>query len=106
MKTAFQVIEKSIKNSSMRLTAIAENSVDEVRLYATDGAGLTIMVEYDRIHPEDCSIEGDDNHSRLVITDECSEGNFAILIPKRGNMRSLSACMRMGMDNIIENAEA
>jgi hypothetical protein len=106
MKTAFQIIEKAIQNSSMNITNIAENTVDEVRLYATDGAGLTIMVEYDRIHPEDCSIEGNDNHSRLVITDECSEGNFAIMIPKRGNMRSLSACMRIGMDNIIENAEA
>jgi hypothetical protein len=106
MKTAFQIIEKAIQNSSMTITNIAENTVDEVRLYANDGEGLTIMVEYDRIHPEDCSIEGNDNHSRLVITDECSEGNFAILIPKRGNMRSLSACMRIGMDNIIENAEA
>jgi hypothetical protein len=104
MKTAFQIIENVIKNSSMTITNIAENTVDEVRLYATDGAGLTIMVEYDRIHPEDCSIDGNDNDSRLVITDECSEDNFAILTPKRGNMRSLSACMRMGMDNIIENA--
>jgi hypothetical protein len=107
MKTAFQIIEKAIKNSSMYITNVVDPmSDDEVRLYATDGAGLTIMVEYDRIHPEDCSIEGNDNHSRLVITDECSDGNFAILIPKRGNMRSLSACMRIGMDNIIENAEA
>lgn len=103
-KTAFQVIEKAIKNSSMTITDISENTVDEVRVYANDGAGLSICVEYDRIHPEDSSIDGDDNDSRLVITDMGNEDNFAILTPNRGNMRSLSACMRMAMDNIIENA--
>jgi hypothetical protein len=102
MKTAFQIIEKAIQNSSMHITNVVDpTSDDEVRLYATDGAGLTIMVEYERTHIQD-SIDED---SYLVITDECSEGNFAIMFPKRGNMRSLSACMRIGMDNIIENAE-
>ena len=94
-KTAFQVIEKAIKNSSMTITNIAENTVDEIRLYATDGAGLTIMVEY---------IDGDE--PVLSITDEGNEDNFANMFPTKGNMRSLSACMRMCMDEIIENAQA
>lgn len=105
MKSAFQVIADAIVNSSMSIHEISENTKDEIRLYATDGAGLFIIVEYDRIHPEDSSINGNDNDSRLVITDQFSEDNFAIMYPKRGNMRSLSACMRMAMDNIIENAE-
>lgn len=100
-KTAFQVIEKAIKNSSMTISNIMENTTDAVTLTATDGAGLTITVEYE-LKEADTS----EDYSRLVITDECSEGNFAIMCPKRGNMSSLSACMRMAMDNIIENAEA
>lgn len=94
-KTAFQVIEKAIKNSSMTITNIAEQKDDYVRLYANDGEGLTIFVEY---------IDGDE--PVLSITDEGNEDNFANMFPTKGNMRSLSACMRMGMDNIIENAEA
>ena len=95
-KTAFQVIEKAIKNSSMTITNVVDPvSDDYVRLYANDGAGLTIFVEY---------IDGDE--PVLSITDEGSEDNFATMYPSKGNMRSLSACMRMGMDNIIENAEA
>ena len=92
-KTAFQVIEKAIKNSSMTITNIAEQKDDYVRLYANDGEGLTIFVEY---------IDGDE--PVLSITDECNEDNFANMYPTKGNMRSLSACMRMAMDNIIENA--
>ena len=94
-KTAFQIIEKAIKNSSMTITNIAEQKDDYVRLYANDGEGLTIFVEY---------IDGDE--PVLSITDEGNEDNFANMFPTKGNMRSLSACMRMGMDNIIENAEA
>ena len=94
-KTAFQVIEKAIKNSSMNITNIVEQKDDYVRLYANDGEGLTIFVEY---------IDGDE--PVLSITDEGNEDNFANMFPAKGNMRSLSACMRMGMDNIIENAEA
>jgi hypothetical protein len=82
----------------MYINDFAENNNDVLRLYATDGAGLTISVEYD-LHVTDS------DESRLVITDECSEGNFAIMYPTKGNMRSLSACMRVGMNNIIENAE-
>ena len=95
-KTAFQVIENAIRQSSMTITNIMENTNDEVTLTATDGAGLTITVEF---------YHDNDNDIMLVITDECTEGNFASMRPKRGNMRSLSACMRMAMDNIIENAE-
>lgn len=94
-KTAFQVIEKAIKNSSMNITNIVEQKDDYVRLYANDGEGLTIFVEY---------IDGDE--PVLSITDEGNEDNFANMFPAKGNMCSLSACMRMGMDNIIENAEA
>ena len=94
-KTAFQVIENAIKNSSMTITNIAEQKDDYVRLYANDGEGLTIFVEY---------IDGDE--PVLSITDEGNEDNFDNMFPAKGNMRSLSACMRMGMDNIIENAEA
>ena len=93
-KTAFQVIEKAINNSSMTITNIAEQKDDYVRLYANDGEGLTIFVEY---------IDGDE--PVLSITDEGNEDNFANMFPAKGNMRSLSACMRMGMDEIIKNAE-
>ena len=95
MKSAFQIIEKAIKNRSMNITNIAEQKDDYVRLYANDGEGLTIFVEY---------IDGDE--PVLSITDECNEDNFANMFPTKGNMRSLSACMRMCMDEIIENAEA
>ena len=103
-KTALEIIETSIRNSSMTVKEITENTADEIRLYATDGAGLTIMVEFERIHPEDSGIYGSDNDSRIVITDECNEDNFAVMAPLRGNMRSLSACMRLCMDEIIEHA--
>src|SRR5574343_1618052 len=94
-KTAFQVIEKAIKNSSMTITNIANQRDTYVRLYANDGAGLTIFVEY---------IDGDE--PVLSITDVCNEDNFANMYPTKGNMRSLARCMRMCMDEIIENAEA
>ena len=103
-KTAFQVIENAIRQSSMTITNIMENTNDEVTLTVTDGAGLTITVEYERIHPEDRSIR-EDNDSRLVITDEGYEDNFAITTPIRNNMRSLASCMRMAMDNIIQHAK-
>jgi hypothetical protein len=97
-KTAFQVIEKAIKNSSMTITNIMSNTDRLIDLTASDGAGLTINVEYGFL---DC-----DDEMVLCITDEGNDENFASMHPTMGNMRSLSACMRMGMDNIIENAEA
>lgn len=96
--TAFQVIEKAIKNSSMTITNIMSNTDRLIDLTASDGAGLTINVEYGFL---DC-----DDEMVLCITDEGNDENFASMHPTMGNMRSLSACMRMGMDNIIENAEA
>ena len=96
-KTPFQVIEKAIKNSSMTVTNVIDPVTDNhVRLYAHDGAGLTICVEYGLI----------DGDEALAITDECNEDNFAIMYPTKGNMRSIARCMRMCMDNIIENADA
>ena len=96
-KTALQVIEKAIKNSSMTITNVLDPVTnDRVCLYACDGAGLTVNVELG-LHNNDWI---------LTIDDVCNEDNFAIMYPTKGNMRSLSACMRMGMDNIIENAEA
>ena len=95
-KTAFQVIEKAIKNSSMTISDITTNTENQVVLTATDGAGLTVNVE----------LGFHNNDWMLTIDDACKEDNFAIMYPTNGNMRSLSACMRMGMDNIIENAEA
>lgn len=96
-KTAFQVIEKAINNSSMTITNVLDPVTnDRVCLYASDGAGLTVNVELG-LHNNDWI---------LTIDDVCDEDNFVIMYPTKGNMRSLSACMRMGMDNIIENAEA
>lgn len=94
--TALQVIEKAIKNSSMTVTNVVDPVTDNhVRLYANDGAGLTICVEYGLM----------DGDEALAITDECNEDNFAIMYPTKGNMRSLARCMRMCMDEIIENSE-
>ena len=96
--TAFQVIEKAIKNSSMTITNIMSNTDRLIDLTASDGAGLTINVEYGFL---DC-----DDEMVLCITDEGNDENFASMHPTMGNMRSLSACMRMGMDNILGNADA
>jgi len=94
-KSVFEVIEKSLMNSSLTIKDITEQTETDVRLYATDGVGLTIMVEF---------FHDNDNDVILAITDEGNEDNFAVMHPKKGNMRSLSACMRMCMNEIIENA--
>ena len=95
--TALQVIEKAITNSSMTVTNIVDPVTDNhVRLYARDGAGLTVYVEL-VLHNNDWA---------LIIEDVCNEDNFAIMYPTKGNMRSLARCMRMCMDNIIKNADA
>ena len=101
-KTAFQVIEKAIKNSSMTLTNIISNTDRLIDLTVTDGAGLTINVEYGFLDGDESV---DDANKCLAITDEGNEDNFAIMYPSDCN-RSIATCMRMGMDNIIENAEA
>ena len=96
-KSAFSVIEKCILNSSFIIKDISVNTETAVRLYATDGAGLTIMVEY-------TNTSENDNKSMIQIIDECNSDNFAVMYPKCNNMPSLSKCMRMAMDNIIENS--
>ena len=96
-KSVFEVIEKSVMNSSLTIKDIAVQTETAVRLYATDGAGLTIMVEY-------TNTSNNEGEAMIQIIDECNEDNFAVMFPKRDNMRSLSACMRMCMDEIIENA--
>lgn len=99
-KTAFQVIEKAIKNSSMTITNIISNTDRLIDLTVTDGAGLTINVEYGFLDGDESV---DDADKCLSITDEGNEDNFAIMYPSDCN-RSIATCMRMGMDNIIENA--
>ena len=96
-KTVFDIISKCILNSSFIIKDISVNTETAVRLYATDGAGLTIMVEY-------TNTSENDNKAMLQIIDECNSDNFAVMYPKCNNMQSLSKCMRMAMDNIIENA--
>lgn len=96
-KTVFDIISKCILNSSFIIKDISVNTETAVRLYATDGAGLTIMCEY-------TNTSENDNKAMLQIIDECNSDNFAVMYPKYNNMQSLSKCMRMAMDNIIENA--
>ena len=95
-KTAFQVIEKAIKNRDMIITQVLSNTSDYISITAVDETtGLSINVE--------CSIVTNGS-TCLSIDDANNEDNFAITYANEGNMRSLSACMRIGMDNIIENA--
>jgi hypothetical protein len=96
-KTVFDIISKCILNSSFIIKDITVNTETAVRLYATDGEGLTIMCEY-------TNTSENDNKAMLQIIDECNEDNFVVMYPIRDNMISLSCAMRLAMDNIIENA--
>jgi len=88
-----EALIKGIINSSLTINEITQNDKSEIRLYATDGAGLTVCAEYNF------------KEKRLAITDETKEENFAIMYPKKGNMISFRRCFRMCMDEIIQNAD-
>ena len=88
-----EALIKGIINSSLTINEITENNKSDIRLYASDGAGLTVCAEF--------SFE----ERRLAISDVTKDDNFAIMYPKKGNINSFRCCFRLCMDEIIQNAD-
>lgn len=94
-KTAIEIIESAIKFRSLTIKDIRVNNDTQISLYATDGVGLTFSVEFVIVNP---------SQSRLCLMDVNHEDNFAVMYPIATNMRSMSRCIGMCLDEIIEHA--
>jgi hypothetical protein len=91
-----EIVRRVLVSRSLTIKDTVREDPDDVLIYATDGAGLTVSAEL---------VVWDGRELRLALTDETSEGNFAIMFPKRDSVRSLQRCMEMSIDEIIEHAE-